>query len=134
MSSVAVRPRDSLVPALLNGVINAGISYAGFRQSADVPLTVNEIAGGEKSALAEGVLIAFTLGLILTFIGAATFRKHAVKHDPSVAPLVNRPFFPFVAGVAVRNAVFLFGVLAIAALLWQRGVGTVRVSPGVAAA
>jgi hypothetical protein len=129
-----VRVQDALIPGVLNAVINGGIAWSGFKSAASVPMTLDLISSTQHTVWGQGVTLAFALGVILTLVTAKVFAKHAVKADPSLAPLVQRPIFPFVAKIAVGNAMALFGWFVALAVLWQRFMGTVEVSPAVAAA
>lgn len=129
-----VSARDSLIPAAINAVINGAIAWFGFKAAPAVPMTLDLISAKQHTVWGQGVTLAFALGLILTLVTAKVFAKHAVKADPSLAPRVQRPIFPFVAGVALGNAMALFGWFVALAVLWQRVIGTVEVSPVVAAA
>jgi hypothetical protein len=131
---VDVRVKDALIPGAINAVINGAIAWSGFKAAPAVPLTLDLISTREHTVWGQGVTLAFALGVILTLVTAKVFARHAVKADPSLAPRVQRPIFPFVAGVALGNAAALFGWFVALAVLWQRVVGTVAVSPGAAAA
>lgn len=78
-----------------------------------------------------GGVQAFILGIITSLLGSRRFRREAPKRDPSLAGALP-PFFPFVVGAALRNALLVFGGSVVAALLWQRIFGSVEVSPLVA--
>jgi hypothetical protein len=129
-----VRVKDSIAPAASSGVINTVTAYLTFRGDPSVALSVDSISSSQATVWSRGVSLAFSLGILLTCLGVHKFRKAAVKEKPEVAHLVNRPFFPFVLGLALQNALFLFGVLVVVAVLWQRFVGTVHVGSKTAAA
>jgi hypothetical protein len=118
----------------MSAVINGVTAFLSFRGQAFVALSADNISSRDVTVWSQGVSLAFTLGLVLTCIGVLKFRRSAIREDPTVAPLVNRPFFPFVVGLALWNALSLFGILVVVAVLWQRVAGTVHVSPLVAAA
>lgn len=132
-SSSIVRPRDSILPAAIGGAINGVTAWVQLRGTSSIPLSVDVISSTEETVWSRGVAMAFTLGFILTLLDARRFRKHAADHAPAVAAAVRRPFFPFVVGVALHNALFLFGVFVVLAVMWQRVAGTVHVSAAVAA-
>lgn len=129
-----VRVQDGLIPGMLNALINGGIAWFGFKALPSVPMTLDLVSAKQHTVWGQGVTLAFALGIILTLVTAKIFAKHAVKADPSLAPRVQRPIFPFVAGVALGNAMALFGWFVALAVLWQRWIGTVEVSPAVGAA
>ena len=121
------------MPAASSGVINAVTAWFDFRDDASVPLSVDSISSTEVTVWSHGVSMAFSLGIVLTCIGVLKFRKAAVRQEPAVAPLVNRPFFPLVVRLALENALMLFGILVVLAVMWQRLAGTIHVTPAVAA-
>lgn len=128
-----IRVQDALIPAVINAVINGGIAYSGFKDQAAIPLTLDLISSKQHSVFGEGVVLAFALGVILSIVTAKVFAKHAIQADPSLAPLVQRPLFPFVLKIALNNGAALFGWFVALAILWQRVVGTVEVQPVMAA-
>ena len=127
--TVAVRMQDSLVPAVLNAIINGGIAWAGFKAAEAVPLTLDLISAQQHTVWGQGVTLAFALGVILTLVTSKVFARHVAKSHPALAKRVQRPLFPFVAGVALGNGMALFGWFVALAVIWQRVVGTVEVSP-----
>jgi hypothetical protein len=128
-----IRIQDALIPAVINAVINGGIAYFGFKEQATIPLSLDGISSQQHTVFGEGVVLAFALGVILSIVTAKVFSRHAVKADPSLAPLVQRPVFPFVFKIALNNGAALFGWFVALAILWQRVVGTVEVQPVLAA-
>ncbi len=129
-----VRVQDTLVPAAINAVINGAIAYSGFKAEQAIPMTLDLISAKQHTVWGQGVTLAFALGIILSIVTAKIFARHAVKADASLAPRVQRPVFPFVLKVAVGNAAMLFGWFVALAVLWQRLLGTIEVSPAMAAA
>ena len=128
-----VRVKDSLNPAVTSGLINATTAYLSFRGAPAIALSADSISSTDVTVWSRGVSLAFSLGILVTCVGVLKFRKSVVTQDPRVAHLVNRPFFPFVLGLALHNALFLFGLLVVLAVLWQRFFGTVHVAPPAAA-
>lgn len=129
-----VRAQDALIPAAINALINGGIAYAGFKAEQAIPMTLDLISAEQHTVWGQGVTLAFALGIILSIVTAKIFAKHAVKADASLAPRVQRPVFPFLFKVALGNAAMLFGWFVALAVLWQRLLGSIEVSPVVAAA
>jgi hypothetical protein len=128
-----VRFQDSIAPASINGVINGAIAWMSLRSHEQVPVSLDLISTTEHSVWGQGVMLAFFLGLILSVVTAKIFAKHLRAHHPDIAPLADRPVFPDLARIALRNTMVLFGAFVVAAVLWQRLVGTVCVSPVLAA-
>ena len=128
-----VRYRDSLVGAAINAAINGAIAWFTFRAAAQVPMTLDLISTQEKSVWGQGVSLALALGVILTLVAAKVFSGHVARTHPELASRVKRPSFPTVAGIAVNNAMSLFGWFVVLAVLWQRLLGTIYVTPFAAA-
>lgn len=120
--------RKSMIGALINGVINAGISGVSFFKQEAVPVTLDHISNHEITVFGQGVMLALMLTLILTGVEFSTVAKGMRKKGAAF----HRPFWPWGAKLAVRNALTAFGAAMIVAVLWQRFIGTVMVSPLVA--
>lgn len=129
-----VRFQDSLIPAALNTIINGGIAYAGFKSAESIPLTLDLISSEQHTVWGQGVTLAFALGIILSIVTAKVFANHAIKIDPSLAPFLRQPIFPVVMRIAINNGASLFGWFVALAILWQRMVGSISVTPMTAAA
>lgn len=128
-----VRVQDALIPAVINALINGAIAYSGFKAEAAIPMTLDLISSKQHTVWGQGVTLAFALGVILSIITAKVFAKQVAKAEASLAARVQRPI-SFLLRIALGNAVALFGWFVALAVLWQRSVGTVEVSPAVAAA
>jgi len=133
--SVSLNPtvKDAAIPAAINAVIDGMIAYSSHGGRNAVPISVDSIASTEATVGSEAAMIALTLAVILTLITAAIFRKGVAARHPEARELVSRPLFPSVVGIALQNALMLFGATVVAAVLWQRTVGTVMVVPAIAA-
>lgn len=119
--------KGSLIGGFINGVINGGISAASFYKHESVPITLDNISTHEISVFGQGVLLAFMLTLILTGVNYATVAKGMRKAEGGKA--FPHPFWPWGAKLALRNGLAAFGAAMVVAVLWQRFVGTVMVSP-----
>jgi hypothetical protein len=122
--------KEAAIPAAINAVINGLIAYDEFSSLASVPLTVDAISSSEATVGSNAALIALTLSVILTCITSALARRAAAARAPHAA---RAPLFPGVLRLAVEHALVLFGATVVVAVLWQRSVGSVSVSPLVAA-
>lgn len=122
--STAFPWKDALVPGVINAVINGWIAWSGFSGKESVALTVDSIADGTHTAFGSAVLMATALGLILSLINFAIERKHAGGE-----PLPRRESITAALSMGLKNAFFLFGLMACSALMWQFMFGTVMVSP-----
>lgn len=131
--STHVRIQDSLIPGAINAVINGAIAYHGFRREPAVPLSLDLISTEQHTVWGQGVSLAFALGIILSIITGKLFAKHVAKTDAALAERVRRPM-SFLVKVALGNAMALFGWFVALAVLWQRWLGTIEVSPLFAAA
>jgi hypothetical protein len=132
-ASLHPHPRDAAIPAVINAAINGAIAYNGHKHMASVPLSVDSISSAEPTVWAEAVMIALALALILSQITAAVFFRGIRKAHPEAADRLIRPLFPGVTGIALKNTLVLFGATVALAVMWQRLVGTVMVSPLTAA-
>lgn len=126
--AIQVRIQDSLVPAVINALVNGAIAKWKFGEQGYVPLSLDLISTRQPTVWGEGVTLAFALGIILTLITAKLFARHAVKADAWLADRVQRPVFPFLLAVALGNAMILFGWCVALAVMWQRLMGTVEVT------
>jgi hypothetical protein len=122
--------KKSLVGAVINGVINAGISATSFFKQEAVPITLDHISNHEVTVFGQGVLLAFMLTLILTGINYMTVAKDMRKTKKEKA--FPHPFWPWGAKLAFRNGLAAFGAAMVVAVMWQRFVGTIMVPPLVA--
>jgi hypothetical protein len=116
--------KDVLIPGAINTVINGFTGWKGFKGMEQVALTVDSIAEGSHTAFGGAVMTAAGMGLVLSLINFAIVSKHAGGE-----PMERRESFRAALGMGLKNAIFLFGLLACTALLWQRFFGTVHVSP-----
>jgi hypothetical protein len=125
--------KASLLGGFFSGLVNTTTAWFGFRQLDAVPLTVDLISTGDKTVWGQGVSLAFTLGVVLTLLGSRSFARKISATAPALSARVNRPLWPYVAGVALTNALFLFGCFMVLAVMWQRLLGTITVGRGTAA-
>lgn len=129
-----VRWQDSLIPAAVNALINGAIAWFTFRDAGAIPLSVDLISSDQHTVWGQGTTLAFFLGLILTLVTWKVFGSHVAKTHPQWSAQARRPLFPDVAMIAMRNMLMLFGGFVILAVLWQRILGSIDVSPAMAAA
>lgn len=129
--SFSTQPRlvQSLPGGLINGVINGAISWSAFRDSAEVPLSVDSIASPGITALGNAATMVFGLTLILTSITFFTFRAAARKSGNAPAAVTGLGFWPTGLRLALRNTLLAFGGFIALAVMWQRYAGTVLVGP-----
>jgi hypothetical protein len=113
--------RDAVIPAVINAIINGAIAYNGFSGRDGVPLSVDSISTTEMTVWSQVVTMALSLSMVLTAITCWMMRREAPASMAAVAR------------ATVDNALFALGVLVASAIIWQRVLGTVLVSPAVAA-
>lgn len=123
------RLSQSLIGALVNGVINGMITWSAFKTSESIPLSVDSIGASGVTALGNAATVAFSLTLILTCITFFVFRRSARKSDIAGQTLRNMSFMPTGLRIALLNTLLVFGAFVAAAVLWQRVAGTVLVGP-----
>lgn len=128
-----VRWQDSAVPAAINALINGAIAWFTFRRDGAIPLSVDLISSKQHTVWGQGTTLAFFLGLILTLVTWKVYGAHLGKTHPQWSARLQRPLFPDVAAIALRNTLMLFGAFVIVAVLWQRILGSVEVGPVYAA-
>jgi hypothetical protein len=122
--------KASLINSLINGGINAAISWFTFSKHNIIPITLDHISNHEVTVLGQGVLLALLLSLILTGVNFAVFSKELRKANDGQR--FRHPFWPWGVQLAVRNSLTAFGVAMVVAVLWQRFIGTVLVPPAAA--
>lgn len=127
-----VHLQDSLIGAAINALINGALAWNTFSAQAAVPLTLDLISTKQHTVWGQGVTLAFALGVILSIICAKIFAHHVAKADPDMGARLRRPW-PFLLRLAFGIAIALFGWFVALAVLWQRLLGSIEVSPLVGA-
>jgi len=120
-----ITPTNIMKGAVIGGVINAiinGLKYwFEVRDETRVKLTDDLISSTENTVFAGAVPLATSLAFFLTSIA---FFMSKIPGKP--------PYFPKVFLLAIKNAVFAFGIVTIVAILLQRFAGSISVSPIIA--
>lgn len=124
--------QQAAIAATCNAIINGIQAWYSFRHEPAIALTLDSIAGGTKTVVGVAVGGAFILGLMVTMITFFTFRSAARKKGIPLKSDLR--FWPTHILLMLKNAIFVFGLLIMLAVLLQRGFGTLEVSPGGAAA
>ena len=106
----------------INAVINGIIHWFQVKGDSSIKVTVDSISEKTHTVMGSAVLLAFILSVIIACISWFTFKES------------GKPKF-IIGGLflILKNAFFLFGLFITMAILWQRFVGTVEVTPCVAA-
>jgi hypothetical protein len=113
--------KGAIVNALINGIINGAIYWFQTKGSASVLLTDNLISSDKHTVFSGAVVLATSLAFILSSIAYFTVKKAG-----------KPPYFPKIFLLAVKNAVFAFGIVTIMGILIQRYLGSLEVSTPVA--
>lgn len=112
----------AIVSGIINAFINGIINWFQIKSQTAVFLSVDSISNKEHTVLGGAIILVFTLSFIIATISWFTLK---VKNKPN--------YFPKVFLLALKNAIFLFGLFITLAILWQRVAGTMQVTPLVAA-
>ncbi|MFB2939438.1 permease [Aerosakkonemataceae cyanobacterium BLCC-F154] len=125
--------KEAIVSGIINAVINGIIGWFMFQGKAAIPMTVDTISTHEKTVFSSGVMTAFMLSLILGAIAFFNFGKKAKNLQLAPVELLDRPFFFFGLRTVLFYSLFAFGTAALVALFWQKFLGTILVTPLIAA-
>lgn len=112
----------SLVQAVVNAIINGVISYFMLRGEVAHAITADSITQGSDTVIGHSVFTAMILAVVFTIMG---FRSHRGRY-----PDVTRGA---IAWMAAKNAIYAFGLVVIAGVLWQRAFPDVLVGTVTAA-
>ena len=110
----------AVISGVINGLINGGIQWYLLKGRASIPLSVDGITNDKQTVFSTAVPLAVSLAMILTVVAYLTLK----------AP--RRRFLPGVLWLTIKHGVFAFGLIVAGAVTWQRLMGTVEVSLGVA--
>jgi hypothetical protein len=113
--------KGAITGGVINAIINGLIYWFQVKDKSKILLTDNLISSAEHTVFASAVPLATSLAFILTSVAYFTI-KTTNKH----------PYFPKVFLLALKNAVFAFGIVTIVAILLQRFTGSVSVTPLIA--
>lgn len=133
MSTPRIRPQDSIVAGLINGIINGLIAHSHFKHLALIPVSVDSIAHEQTSVWGEAVSLTFGLGIILSLITSKLFIKHLHKATPALQSTFNPAFFRTLAPIAITQSATLFGWFIALAVIWTKYMGEIMVSSNIAA-
>ncbi len=125
--------KEAITSGIINAVVNGVIGWFMFRGNDTVPLTIDTISAHEKTVFSTGVMTAFILSIILGIIAFFNFGKKARSQELASPELLNRPFFFFGVRTILFFSLFAFGTATLIALFIQKFLGTIPVTPVVAA-
>lgn len=114
--------QGAVFTGLINAVINGVINWFTLDKSGSIPITQDTISTSEYSVFSGAVPLAVSLAFILSTVAYFTVRN-------SQKP----PYFPTIFWLALKHSIYAFGLVALAGLLWQKFVGSIAVSPFIAA-
>lgn len=101
--------KASLIQVGVNTVINGVINYFMVRGKDVHLITADSITSGNDTVLGHAVFTAVMLAVIFTLLGFQGHRKHFPNVD-----------WRQVIGLAVKNAIYAFGIIVILGVLWQK--------------
>ena len=121
----------SVIQAGVNTVINGVINYFMIRGKDTHLITTDSITAGSDTVIGHSIFTAVLLAVIFTLLGFNAQRKQL----PNVT-------WGQVGRLAVHHAVYAFGLMVIAGVLWQKGfpnvsigtVGAACIAGGIAGA
>ena len=127
------RIRESLLGAVIAGAVNGIIAWIALKGEVRVPLSMDSIGSPGITALGNAATVVFSLTFINTCISFLIYRRIARKAVEAPPELRSMPFLSVGLGLAASNTILQFGGFVAAAVLWQRLMGTIMVSPFIAA-
>lgn len=117
--------REAGVASLANALINGWASWSKFAGKDRLSLTVDSISGGSGSVLGQAIGGVFIMALAVTGVTFYTFRRAARNHG--VALQEGLQFWPRFPVLMLKNALFLFGLLVVLAIMLHRWLGEIAV-------
>lgn len=125
--------KEAAASAAINFALNAAINAWMLQGKGPHTLTVDSITAKTHTVFSSAVPLALMLSVILATITFHTFRKKALTLSLAPAGRLSRPYFFFGLRHALSTALFMFGAVVAAGVIWQRFAGSVEVSTPVAA-
>ncbi len=122
----------ALTQGCVNGIVSGLKAWFAMRSVDVLPLTLDTISGGRASLMGKSVAAAFAMGLVVTLVTYLNFRKRIAKGAMPGLHVERLRFWPGYVLLAAKNALFVFGLLIMTAVMWQYWVGTVFITPAVA--
>jgi len=101
--------KTSLIQAGVNTVINGVINYFMVRGKDVHLITADSITAGNDTVIGHSIFGAMLLAVIFTLLGFNSQRRHL----PGVT-------WGQVGRLAVKNAIYAFGLMVILGVLWQK--------------
>jgi hypothetical protein len=110
------------ITAVANAIINGAIHWFTSDHSKPAYLTQDAISSSETTVFGSAVVLAVSLAFILSSIAYATLKLPG-----------KPPYFPKIFIMAIKHALYAFGLVVVVGLLVQRFAGSIEVSHAVAA-
>jgi hypothetical protein len=101
--------KASLIQVGVNTVINGAINYFMIRAKDLHAITADSVTAGNETVIGHAVCSAVILAVIFTLLGFNSHRKQL----PGVS-------WGQAGSLAVKNAIYAFGLMVILGVLWQR--------------
>jgi len=109
--------KGALASGIINAIINGIINWFQLGNTKTIKLTTDSISSQEHTVFGGAVILGTSLAFILTSIAYLTLK---IKNKPK--------YFPKVFFLALKQSIFVFGVIIIFALLFQKVFGSIEVS------
>lgn len=108
--------KGALVSGLINAIINGLINWFQLGDITSIRLTTDSISSQEHTVFGGAVILGTSLAFILTSIAYLSVK------------MSDKPkYFPKVFLLALHQSIFVFGVLVVFSLLFQKIFGSLEV-------
>lgn len=114
--------KGALVGGTINAIINGLINWFQVKNLDSVLVTDNLISSTEHTLLSGAVPLAVSLAFILSGVAFLTAK---IPDKPS--------YFPKIFWLSIKNAFMAFGIAVTFGVMWQRWMGSIEISPIMAA-
>lgn len=121
-NSLSELKKSSLTGGIINAIINGLINWFQVKNLDSVLVTDNLISSEAHTLFSGAVPLAVSLAFILSGVAYATTK---IPNKP--------PYFPRYFLKSLQYAFSAFGMVVTLGVLWQRWVGSVEISPLMAA-
>lgn len=116
--------KAAIIPGIINGIINAVTQWFVFSKETQIMITGDSISSNDLAVLGVALQVALTIAIMSTTVAYLTYKS----------PVPKPKYFPRVFLTTLKHVFFAFGIGTSIAILWQRFVGTIYVSPVVGTA
>lgn len=109
--------KGAIASGVINALINGVINWYQLKDTKMIHLTVDSISSDEHTVFGGAVMLGTSLAFILTSI---TYFTIDIKNKPK--------YFPEIFFHALKQSIFLFGVIIIFSLLFQKSFGSIQIT------